>query len=121
MNAFVSGSRIYGTPTDFSDIDLVIFTSLTHANMLKEQADPVSPDEESDTVRGSYSLRFSELNLIVCWEEWAYNVWMQGTSQLWQMRPVTRNRAIETFGVLRGLTTKEIEKQQRWTEDDIPF
>lgn len=122
--AFVTGSQIYGEPDGDSDIDLVIRTSEKHARMLAEMSDyPLSGDQPDDiassTPIGSLSLRFGDLNLIACYTDWAYDIWMQGTQQLWFQKPVTRNTAIEHFNMLRGLPNPSGRVQ--WNEDDIPF
>lgn len=127
--AFVTGSQVYGEPGVDSDIDLVIRTSESHAKMLFTMSDFANSehfgaeaegnDQVSNTVKGSLSLRFGDLNLIACYTDWAYNVWMQGTQQLWFQKPVTRNAAIEHFNMLRGLPNPS--GRIKWCEDDIPF
>lgn len=127
--AFVTGSQIYGVPDGDSDIDLVIRTSEKHAKMLLMMSDfpedgnggkdEEGNDQVSNTVTGSLSLRFGDLNLIACYTDWSYNIWMQGTQQLWFQKPVTRNAAIEHFNMLRGLPNPSGRVQ--WNDDDIPF
>jgi len=122
--AFVTGSQVYGEPDGDSDIDLVIRTSEKHAHMLAAMSDyPLDGDQPDDiassTPIGSLSVRFGDLNLIACYTDWAYEIWMQGTQQLWFQKPVTRNAAIEHFNMLRGLPNPS--GRVEWNEDDIPF
>lgn len=119
-NAFISGSQCYGKPHEGSDVDLVIKTDESTAMFLGT----IFPSDEcSDTVRGSISIRADKLNLIVCWEEKAYQVWLNGTQQLWQKRPVTREEAMATFDILRGIVRDPANKlaPPAGKRYDIPF
>ncbi len=90
MNAFVTGSRAYGTPTPESDIDLCVQVTNAEMNLLAGL---------SDTVKGSTpeSLCFGKLNLLIFPEEWKFRVWRRVTDQLIAKKPVTREEAVAAF------------------------
>lgn len=101
MNAFVTGSWAYGEPTEASDLDLVIRVDGGDDGSAGffETADEVCVDG------GSYSsLRFGNLNLIVCWTDDAYNMWKEAREQCLREcgdTSVSRDRAIEIHDALR--------------------
>lgn len=98
----ISGSHAYGTPNENSDVDLVIKVDSEEMAMWLYNMLNDSEQDHSDTPRfGSMSIRIGKLNLICCWSDWVYNVWLKGTQQLNQIKPVTRDQAIAMFNNLR--------------------
>jgi predicted nucleotidyltransferase len=81
MNAFITGSRAYGTPRRNSDIDLVIRCDEATADLLKSLSD------EEDLVV------FRNLNLILCTSDEDFAVWKHGTDLLKMRRPVSKGAA----------------------------
>ena len=84
---FITGSRVYGTPTSKSDIDLVL--------------PPMDPRlrqlliENSDN--SELPIKYGKLNLIICTLPEQYELWKQGTKELIAKSPVTRQEAIDHF------------------------
>lgn len=96
MNAFLTGSHVYGKVRPNSDIDLVVRVDEETATKLRRLSD------SKETVR------FGSLNLILCTTDDEYAMWRMGTSQLISMANNTRLRydkveAKETFDYLRDL------------------
>ncbi len=101
--ALLTGSRVYGKPTDDSDVDLVVlmepseaadFAALMGANL-----------ERSSRESGFYpqaTVRMGKLNVIVESDPDALDVWRQGTAELVAKRPVDRDVAVATFKRLRA-------------------
>lgn len=72
--AFLTGSREYGTPRLDSDIDLVIYCNEKVARLLVAEREQTEP--------ASKAIRFGKLNLIVCIEKPVYDAWNVGTTAL---------------------------------------
>lgn len=85
MNAFLTGSRVYGTPRPDSDIDLVILV------------DGLTGDALELLKEGDGAIRFGRLNLIACYDKQDFLNWKKGTDQLREIArlegPVTREQA----------------------------
>ena len=95
-NAFLTGSRAYGTPAKDSDIDVVIPVQdeefeKTLWSLLSEVGQPVSAKGS-----GPGSFQIGKLDLIFLTPEYA-DAWRAATVQLISEKPVTRNRAIEVI------------------------
>lgn len=105
MNAFITGSHAYGTPTKESDIDLVVLLSDKDYDKLTGIVEDTKDASWDGPELGydSTSLRFGSLNIICLTDNKAYVAWRDGTIQLKKEAPVTRERAIE---VLSGLLDK---------------
>lgn len=105
FRSFLTGSQAYGTPTNESDIDLVVLVDSQDA--IFELANFSQPNKEercsaSDLVaQGNASLRFGKLNLIVTIHPEIFNLWKRGTEYLRSIAPVTREQAMEHFRRLR--------------------
>ena len=103
MKSFLTGSRYYGTPRSDSDIDLVVLMDGTQLVVLAKFADNTddfgSPGGEQ--YDDGCSLRFGKLNLLCVTQDKHFNVWKQGTDELFAMKPVTRDKAIEHLAELR--------------------
>lgn len=85
--AFMTGSRAYGTPTEQSDVDLVV----------------LMPREAELALRGALELpdygpiRCGKLNPIVCNSEAQFAGWRYATDALIQQAPQNRIAAITFF------------------------
>lgn len=89
--AFLTGSHAYGTPTDKSDVDLVVCASQETIDRLMDLV-----GVPSDYGTGSGTLRIEDLNLILVSPE-LYEAWRRGTELLVAQAPVTRERAVEVI------------------------
>lgn len=90
MNAFLTGSRVYGTPLSYSDIDLVILVdSKTNAQLEKMKDDDSEP------------IRFGRLNLIALTSVEDFDKWKVGTEACEKLAkeqgPLTREQAVEVL------------------------
>lgn len=98
-NAFLTGSHVYGTPTEESDVDLVVFMEEREAAKLWGLQD----GEKNGGV-----IRFGKLNIIPCSSRERFNDWKRGTEELVKRskelgRPMTRAEAVLMFNQL-GVT-----------------
>lgn len=107
MNAYITGSRAYGTPREDSDIDLVIAAPQKDCELLWGQKD-----------LSSASVRYGRLNLVVFASDTDigkanYAKWKAVHDALVAESPVTREYAIQKFQSVgleqfyHGLPTKE--------------
>lgn len=106
MNAFLTGSRKYGTPRDDSNVDLVILTDGVSLHKLSELADDAEEHKSPGygaLPRGK-SLRFGKLNLIAVTDPVLYATWVVGTEQLWQKKQ-------EAIGYPKGWPTRDEAKK----------
>lgn len=97
MTAFLTGSRVYGAPTEDSDIDLVVLVDELTQDKLRGWSE--SPD-------WSYVVRFGRLNLICVTSEDELAAWRAGTASLRQRvsqtgRPIDREVAKEMMDMIR--------------------
>lgn len=90
MNAFVTGSRVYSTPREDSDIDLIVLLSSYEDILLLEELSEL----------GKQPIKFGRLNLIVTESEARFNCWKEGTEYLKSQKPVDRDEAIKYFNGL---------------------
>jgi predicted nucleotidyltransferase len=92
MNAFITGSRAYGTTKPNSDIDLVIRVDEETAKILQLFS-------ESKT-----AVRFGKVNLILCTTDEEYAVWLLGTMEMKESvsKPFDKVAAKEIFDELRA-------------------
>ena len=82
--SFLTGSRVYGTPSDQSDLDLVIRVSPEDMETLKKASD-----------NGRLPIRFGKLNLICCVDEAHYDAFAEARRECLMASPVTRDEAVE--------------------------
>lgn len=92
MISFITGSRAYGTPTETSDIDLVICSDTDTIKKLWELSDDPK------------KLMFGRLNLVtfnidVDEEAKRYDKWRETNQHLIAKAPVTREFACGAFSV----------------------
>jgi hypothetical protein len=97
MNAFVTGSRAYGTPKSDSDVDLVILTDPYTADMLMKQSDG-----------GKIPIRFGNLNLVVCTDPAEFAIWKVGTEIVKHKNLDDRDAAKEVFAAIRDATGRKM-------------
>lgn len=105
MKAFLTGSRVYGTPRPDSDIDFVVLVGKDELLTLTALADNLAEKAESEGSLGSTrgkedpgeSLRFGKLNLICHTSQVVFEAWRDATAALKDVRPVTREAAIATI------------------------
>lgn len=95
--AFLTGSHAYGTPNNESDIDLVLLMDESEGRRLATLAG-IEPDKNY----GVPVIRFGKLNLIVVTSQTEYDAWFNGTNQLVQEKPVTRERARDLLRAICG-------------------
>lgn len=100
--ALLTGSRVYGTPTEDSDVDLVVLLPESAVAVLRGLADPWGhPDRDEYIAAGGEPLRFGKLILICCLNPEYYKVWKEGTRRLKRSAPVSRAFAVSYFRELR--------------------
>lgn len=98
--ALITGSRVYGTPREDSDVDLVLKITASEFEILRQLADP--QDEEDTPYNGLPHIRFGRLNIIPCIHQATYTAWKRGTRNLIACRPVTRDEAVHEFDIQLG-------------------
>jgi len=110
MFAFLTGSRVYGTPKPSSDVDLVIRVDTETASRLRLLADKKMEVQQAGEKR---PVRFGNLNLILCESDEEYAVWRLGTSRMkidhTKGSSFSRDDAKSVFDVYRddvGITDK---------------
>lgn len=95
MRAFITGSRAYGRPTKYSDLDLVIHTDQATKRALERYA---GVEQDTPVYFGVGNKR---INLIICETEEQMAVWKLGTAQLQLKReeegPINKEYAKEFF------------------------
>lgn len=120
--AFLTGSHAYGTPTDGSDVDIVIRVAdpamLAALLLMRDKDDPSRPlSSGGDEPRSSY--RFGNLNLILCHTDRQYADWRDGTALLIARKPVTRDEATDVFEVMRARPPGEVDLGEAGPDDVI--
>lgn len=118
MRPFLTGSRVYGKPSEDSDIDLVIQLSYYELDQLKKLADAHDVIDDSCAGPDSASLIFGKLNLICCTTDDSFAVWKVGTKRCEDIKrdthkPVLREKAKSIFRKLR-----EKYLGDKFTEED---
>jgi len=110
VKAFLSGSQVYGEPTEESDIDLIIRMAKKEMDKLikilssKGQIQHIDPNYDN----GQVSIKIGTLNLLICYTDKRYLSWATGTKALRLERrkkgkPLSRERAVEVFSGLRDM------------------
>lgn len=110
-NAFLTGSRKYGTPRLDSDYDLCVLVSDDDFQELKRLYKPdrnvfgrlvswiwKGHEDENESTNGDgtvgFPLKFGPLNLLVFRSEELFLAWLRGTNECLQKTPRTRDEAI---------------------------
>lgn len=83
IDSFATGSRVYGTPKEDSDLDLVVL--LECSSDIWKFAEPGS------------TCRFGKLNLVTFEDKDNFERWRKITKELIARSPVTRDEAIKAF------------------------
>lgn len=101
MCAVLTGSRVYGTPREDSDVDLAVLVSLEDFDKLVAL---FPPGGEADSYKGcpAQPLRIGKLNLLLVTSEAHLAIWRAGTDILKANAPVTREQAMQLFAEMRG-------------------
>lgn len=91
MNAILTGSQVYGTPTESSDIDMVVLVSRETLELLSSllNDDEKMPKKGNMNSDGELEMtqltaRFGRLNLIAVTREEDWDAWRRGTDRLCQ-------------------------------------
>lgn len=109
MNAFITGSHAYGTPTEDSDVDLVIRCNDATACRLRELSDDPTG-----------AVRFGKLNLVLCTTDEQAAVWRLGTSALrLAEEPADKVQAKSTLDGLREMVCLVDARDSADDEDKI--
>ena len=96
--AFITGSRRYGSPKPTSDLDLVIRVTREEAELIAAMAHAQNRVYPQHRV-----IRFGYMNLIVATTDRQWDAWYCGTRALYQKRPVDRATAVKTFRRMEDL------------------
>lgn len=101
--SFITGSFAYGTPTEKSDVDLVILVEPETMRILVDQFGDDGDRQDQDDYGNlpTASLRIGKLNLIVSIDLKHYKQWRDGTQELKRRAPVTRDQACAAFKIIR--------------------
>lgn len=94
---FLTGSRVYGTPKEGSDVDFVVFLPENAESTLGSKADKAKKRYGN---RAGSCFYFGGLNLIVETNPKKVVAWYEGTRRLEEMKPVSKAVAIVMFDSL---------------------
>jgi len=97
MNAFVSGSQVYGNPTPCSDVDLVVLMSGETVAQLRRLFPSCKRTYDSEI-----NLTIGKLNLIGFTDPKKFQAWQIGTRALAKEAPVSSERAKEVLDLIIG-------------------
>lgn len=124
--SFLTGSRVYGTPREDSDIDLVVLVRHSEIAILEKLSenttDKVVCTSDKEHGLSSGSFRFGQINLIAVTKPEHYDIWKRGTANLLSKkealgRSITREEACKHFKELRdGAKAKDVPQ----VPTDIP-
>ncbi len=128
MNAFLTGSRAYGTPKPESDTDIVLHMSeddLCELYSIHGPDDDRDDDPSFSSNNGrptNYSFRMGKANLICMTDPEEFQAWKSATEVLKRNRPVTRDLAIEAIDLfLRLAASKKYERQNEDVSEERRF
>ena len=107
-DSFVTGSRVYGVPREDSDWDIVIRCDKKDATEIfgipQVHIGPTGIDYPLDNKGTSHYL--GNINYILCFTDQRFDNWKKGTETLKNLRPVTRDVAVNLF---KSLFEKELK------------
>ena len=98
---FITGSRVYGSPTEDSDLDIVIRCDRYVAAVLESLIGKCSSDYDHESV----SVQCGRINLHLCTTDREYDRWRLGTRSCEVVAPIDRETAkklMRVAGVDRG-------------------
>lgn len=98
---FITGSRAYGSPSEESDLDIVIRCDRYVAAVVEALVGKCSSDYDHESV----SVQCGEVNLHLCTTDREYDRWKLGTRSCEVVAPVDRETAkklLRVAGVDRG-------------------
>lgn len=93
-NAFLTGSRVYGSPTPASDYDLVIRISNDEFYTLLPLATKTGCFEGEGSIK-TPCITIGKLSLICCTTDDEYDMWKRFTEKAKQKAPLTKKQAIK--------------------------
>jgi hypothetical protein len=123
VKGVLTGSRVYGTPREDSDIDLVLYGSQEDLCLLTGESDHRFQNPNVQHADGTYagrSLRFGNLNVIYL-DDYSgvnadlFSAWEAGTAFLEKIKPVTKEMACLVFETM----FKAIRMKEK--KEEIPF
>lgn len=88
--SFLTGSHVYGTPNEDSDIDLVC---LMNRDEMQHLAALSEGYQSFDEYGCGMSLRFGKLNLIALSSERLFELWRESTDYCKSIAPLTKAEA----------------------------
>ena len=100
MKSFLTGSHAYGTPNKNSDIDLVICMSKKEGLKLGELTQPDKGEQMRYGSSDLLTMRFGDLNLIVCLSDEVYAAWKVGTHEAKRKKPLDKTKSKNLFAQL---------------------
>lgn len=103
MNAFLTGSRVYGNAREDSDVDLVVLVDEATEKLLHALSDG-----------GGLPCKFGKLNLILCSNQDKFNRWARALDECkFEMAlngPLSRERAVDIHS---GMMIPRCEESKR--------
>ena len=94
FDSFMTGSRVYGTPTTDSDVDICMLMSISAAMHLAGMA---GKDVGEEYEGCAIVMRFGMMNIIAHTDEASFRAWKKATNDLIFYRPVSRAVAVATI------------------------
>jgi len=95
MKSFITGSQRYGTPTDKSDIDLVVYVDQGTELLLRDHNENENENEIKYNFGSRYApVRFGKLNLILITDKTEFKIWKRCSKDLENKKPVLREEAV---------------------------
>jgi hypothetical protein len=98
---FLTGSRVYGTPTENSDLDVVVRCDQYVMAAIEALVGKSAADYDHESI----SVQCGPVNLHLCASDAEYDRWQQGTRSCAVVAPIDRDTAkklLRVAGVDRG-------------------
>lgn len=97
--SFLTGSRVYGSPREDSDYDLVVLIDKDDANRLATGSDDGIGELAAKYGQEVTNLQFGKLNLILVYTQEEFDFWRRVTNELHSIAaskgPVLRDFAVD--------------------------
>ena len=97
MKSFLTGSRVYGTPNENSDTDLVLRMEPEEALILSKYSDGFNAEQMRYGGGHCLTMRFGGLNLIICMNDESYAAWKISTLEAKKLKPLSKGRSGKLF------------------------